>query len=70
MITDINNPAASATAQSELVVVADNLSSNAANFNHIPGGANVLFMDGHAEFLRFPGEHFPMTRADALIFGG
>ena len=70
MITDINNPAASATAQSELAVSADNLSTNAASFNHIPGGANVLFMDGHVEFLRFPGESFPMTRADALIFGG
>jgi len=23
-------------------------------FNHPPGGANVLYMDGHVEFLRYP----------------
>ncbi|MFP4172234.1 MAG: H-X9-DG-CTERM domain-containing protein, partial [Candidatus Hydrogenedentota bacterium] len=22
-------------------------------FNHIPGGSNVLYMDGHVEFVRF-----------------
>jgi prepilin-type processing-associated H-X9-DG protein len=30
--------------------------------NHIPGGANVLFMDGHVEFIKYPGK-FPMTPA-------
>jgi prepilin-type processing-associated H-X9-DG protein len=28
--------------------------------NHIPQGGNVLFMDGHVEFLRYPGK-WPMT---------
>ncbi len=28
---------------------------------HIPGGGNVLYMDGHVEFIRYPGQ-FPMTR--------
>ncbi len=23
-------------------------------FNHIPGGCNVLYMDGHVEFIRYP----------------
>ena len=23
-------------------------------FNHVPGGSNVLFMDGHVEFMRYP----------------
>ena len=27
-------------------------------FNHVPAG-NVLFMDGHVEFMRYPGE-FPI----------
>jgi len=22
-------------------------------FNHIPGGCNVLFLDGHVEFIRY-----------------
>ncbi|MCX5770813.1 MAG: hypothetical protein NTZ09_11150 [Candidatus Hydrogenedentes bacterium] len=61
-ITDINNPAASAQAQSEIPVMFDMASSTAGEFNHIPGGENVLYMDGHVEFLKFPGD-FPATRA-------
>jgi len=53
LITDINNPAASAMAQSELPIMADQLATDAAEFNHIPGGSNVLYMDGHVAFLRY-----------------
>jgi prepilin-type processing-associated H-X9-DG protein len=60
LITDINNPAASAEAQSEVSVMFDILDTNPSDFNHIPGGANVLFMDGHVDFLRYPSEH-PVT---------
>ena len=28
-------------------------------FNHVPGGSNVLYMDGHVEFLRYPSK-FPV----------
>jgi len=70
LITDINNPAALAKAQSEITVAADNISTDPQYFNHIPGGANVLFMDGHVEFLKYPGDRFPATRADAVLFGG
>jgi len=57
MITDINNPGASAMAQSSLWVMADTLGSGPAlgEFNHIPGGCNTLFMDGHCEFIRYVG---------------
>lgn len=53
MITDINNPAASAMAQSTLFIMADGVSTNLSEFNHVPGGSNVLYMDGHVEFLRY-----------------
>ena len=26
------------------------------NFNHVPGGGNVLYMDGHVEFIKYPGD--------------
>jgi prepilin-type N-terminal cleavage/methylation domain-containing protein/prepilin-type processing-associated H-X9-DG protein len=56
-ITDINNPAASSLAQSELWVVQDDIQAgNPDVMNHIPGGCNVLFMDGHVQFLRYPSE--------------
>ena len=54
MITDINNPAASAEAQSTIWVLSDFVVANAKYFNHVPGGSNVLFMDGHVDFLRYP----------------
>lgn len=57
MITDINNPGASALAQSSLWIMSDLLGSAGAMkyFNHLPGGCNVLFMDGHVEFIRYQG---------------
>jgi prepilin-type N-terminal cleavage/methylation domain-containing protein/prepilin-type processing-associated H-X9-DG protein len=71
MITDINNPAASATAQSEIPTMWDNAHANhttevcdlpgnenvgltATDFNHVPGGSNILFLDGHSEFVKYP----------------
>lgn len=67
-ITDINNPAASAQAQSSLSVMFDTFGrpSDSAvmvgglNYNHIPGGCNVLYMDGHVDFLRYNTE-FPIV---------
>jgi prepilin-type processing-associated H-X9-DG protein len=58
MITDINNPAASAQAQSAICIMFDTLGNGASIglFNHIPGGYNVLYMDGHVEFVKFPGK--------------
>jgi prepilin-type N-terminal cleavage/methylation domain-containing protein/prepilin-type processing-associated H-X9-DG protein len=53
LITDINNPAASAQAQSEVHVMYDILSTDASDYNHVPGGANVLYMDGHVDFSRY-----------------
>ena len=54
LITDINNPAASAKAQSELFFMADWVSTDLGQeFNHAPGGCNVLFMDGHVAFIRY-----------------
>ena len=53
MITDINNPGRSALAQSDLHVMWDNVSTDAAGFNHVPGGANVLYLDGHVEYVRY-----------------
>lgn len=61
-VTDINNPAGSAQAQSTFFVMYDHYTNGVdyvsqtggaqARFNHIPGGSNVLYMDGHVEFLK------------------
>ncbi|MCP4641508.1 MAG: DUF1559 domain-containing protein [bacterium] len=59
-VSDINNPAATAMASSELPVMWDEIAvyGSASTFNHVPGGGNCLYMDGHVEFLRWPSE-FP-----------
>jgi len=73
LITDINNPAGSAQAQSEIWVMADAFESGSVgntvgpgDTNHIPGGSNVLFMDGHVEFTKFPGR-FPVNSLGAFV---
>ena len=56
-ISDINNPAASAQAQSDIAVMYDQVGTAVEDYNHVPGGGNVLFMDGHVKFLRYPSEY-------------
>jgi len=62
-ITDINNPASAAQAQSTIPVMWDRIDSASdriAQFNHVPGGCNVLWMDGHVEWVRYKEKH-PIT---------
>jgi len=65
MITDINNPAASAMAQSEIFIMLDALNIDVSGYNHVPAGCNVLYMDGHVEFLTYPGKP-PCSKAFAI----
>jgi prepilin-type processing-associated H-X9-DG protein len=70
-ITDINNPGTKALSQSELVVTFDHIGPPTSKlgyntYNHVPGGCNVLYMDGHAAFLRYP-DKYPVSRAWAAI---
>ena len=67
-ISDINNPAATAKAQSEISVMWDRCYSTPGDFTHIPGGSNILFMDGHVKFERYPGEQWPIRRDAVEIF--
>jgi prepilin-type N-terminal cleavage/methylation domain-containing protein/prepilin-type processing-associated H-X9-DG protein len=54
LITNINNAAQNAQAQSTLPVMWDEISGDeASHFNHVPGGCNVLYLDGHVDFLRY-----------------
>jgi prepilin-type processing-associated H-X9-DG protein len=61
-ITDVNNPAGAAAAQSDTIIMADEARAYSAGgggldssnrYNHVPGGVNALYMDGHVEFMRF-----------------
>ena len=68
MITDINNPGA-AKGQSQIPIMWDVIAANplgSVGFNHVPGGCNVLFLDGHVDFLKL-GRDFPATSANAIL---
>jgi len=71
MITDINNPAASALAQSEVFIMWDGVATRASAFNHVPGGSNVLYMDGHCEFIKYEVcAKAPCNQTVAALVGG
>lgn len=75
LITDINNAAASAKAQSDIYIMLDQLGGGGQIelFNHVPGGCNVLYLDGHVAFLRYPqngeGGQQPVTGSVATLIG-
>ncbi len=52
-ITDINNAGASQKSQSQVAVLWDKISTRVDTFNHVPGGSNVLYMDGHVDFTKW-----------------
>ena len=68
LITDINNPGASAQAQSVVEIMYDIVDTNPSDFNHIPGGINTLYLDGHVAFNRYPGEG-AASKAFAVLVG-
>lgn len=70
LITDINNPGAANVAQSSVWIMFDQLSTSPSGFNHIPGGANVLYMDGHVAFKKYAREgEAPVNEAMATLIG-
>jgi len=76
LISDINNPAAGSKGQSDIAIYWDSIvtaeyeeevgARSRVSYNHIPGGGNVLYMDGHVEFLKYErGGKFPMNEGFA-----
>ena len=55
MITDVNNPQVASMAQSSIFTMMDLFGNVGAiqYFNHVPGGCNVLFMDGHVDWIPY-----------------
>jgi prepilin-type N-terminal cleavage/methylation domain-containing protein/prepilin-type processing-associated H-X9-DG protein len=73
LITDINNPGGANMAQSTVPIYWDSVSNTpgeAAAFNHVPGGANTLYLDGHVEFIRYETNgQFPANGLWANTYG-
>jgi prepilin-type processing-associated H-X9-DG protein len=45
----------------------DRLSTAVQEFNHAPGGSNVLYLDGHVEFVRY-GQRAPVVPGMARAY--
>ncbi len=69
LITDINNPAATAASSSNVPLMWDHISANAGAFAHVPGGGNVLYLDGHVEFIKYPADRFPVSVDSGRFMG-
>jgi prepilin-type N-terminal cleavage/methylation domain-containing protein/prepilin-type processing-associated H-X9-DG protein len=70
LITDINNIFTSGGSGSSITpLMWDQISTDISDFNHVPGGMNVLYMDGHVEYrvYRITNERFPATPITAAI---
>lgn len=68
LITDINSPGLAGGAQTEIWLVFDQVATEGSDFNHIPSGSNVLYLDGHVEFLSYPTDP-PISQLTAALFG-
>ncbi len=66
LITDINDPGSSAKAQSGVFLVWDQTSLLPTGYNHVPGGSNILYLDGHVGFEKYPGKG-PVSQAAATV---
>jgi len=67
LITDINDPTRTSASQSSIVTMWDLINVNpngSGEYNHVPGGGNVLYLDGHCEFIKYDSiGNFPINRA-------
>ena len=70
-IRDINSPGESAVSTSNVPVLYDSVSLRGkAMFNHIVlGGGNVLYMDGHAEFRKYPDPLYRLPYTKEFVDG-
>lgn len=67
-VTTRNDPQAAAATRATIPIMFETLQSSV--FGRNPDGANVLYLDGHVEYVRF-GERFPVTADVAeLLTGG
>jgi prepilin-type N-terminal cleavage/methylation domain-containing protein/prepilin-type processing-associated H-X9-DG protein len=73
LISDMNSIMTGDESGSSVVALMwDQISTNIAEFSHVPAGQNVLYLDGHVEFYRYDKTStlFPVSPLYAAINGG
>lgn len=69
---DLRDPASLAKLQSMVPIMWDRVSADDKQANHTPNGANVLYLDGHVDFMHYAHDNastmFPVTAISAELF--
>ena len=58
LITDINDVARSSVSETSIAVMSDVVATAPFLFPHVPDGGNILYMDGHVDWVKWPGKDF------------
>ena len=70
VITDVNNPGANMTAQTKIPVMWDHLTGQIMGSSHMPPSMNILYMDGHVAWAKYPAKNpWPATIEGVRIIG-
>ena len=73
LITDINTIFTGDEVGASVVpIMWDQIATLISEFNHVPAGQNVLYLDGHVEFIRYDltSSKFPVSPMYAAVNGG
>jgi prepilin-type N-terminal cleavage/methylation domain-containing protein/prepilin-type processing-associated H-X9-DG protein len=73
LIQDINSALGDTQSGASVIpIMWDQISTNITEFSHVPAGQNVLFLDGHVEFIRYDrtSSAFPSSVLYAALNGG
>jgi prepilin-type processing-associated H-X9-DG protein len=71
LIPDTNTPIQGDESGASIVpVMWDQISTHISEFNHVPAGQNVLYLDGHVEFHRYDlgSTEFPISPMTAFLY--
>jgi prepilin-type processing-associated H-X9-DG protein len=68
-ITDISATSVAERARTKIPVMWDVMDLRSRAFVHTPPGINVLYIDGHVNFVRYP-HNYPATQAVAILGRG
>lgn len=73
LIQDINTALGDQQSGASVIpIMWDQISTNITEFSHVPAGQNVLYLDGHVEFVRYDrtSDQFPSSVLYAAVNGG
>ena len=67
-IRDVNNPGRDSVADTQIPVMFDSTAQEGrTTFNHFPFGGNILYLDGHVEFQKYPDVRYLVPYTELFV---